>query len=455
MQSFDPRSIILISFLIASLQSVILFALYRSLPREIPGLRTGVLSACSWALGAGLIMARGTIPDVISIFVGNMALSGAALLLFCALRAFSTGVSPRALWPSLAAFAYACALWAAFASKSYHALLLTITSANAIIDYCAAVMTWKARPRSFATRFLTIMLGAASLVAAGRFFTLSAGFEAPSQLYDPLSLQRLYLGLVAFTVIAILLAYTLMIYERVRAMLLTANASLESEVGARTADLTLEIERKQRLEREVASVAEAERRRIGIELHDDLGQRLTGISLVAEAMNAQLSQRDPALAGHADAIQRAASDAIAQVRGLSHGLMPVGPGADDFGAAMAQLVRSSSIAGVTCEFDQDEPVEIRNQDVATNLFRIAQEAINNAIRHGGATRVALRLERASGKAQLSISDNGCGFEWPRVGTAAAQGRGLGIIEFRASVINFLLHVQSAPGSGSTIRVIEC
>lgn len=451
MQAFDPRSIILITFFVTLLQALILGALARAMPRQIPGLRYGVLAAALWALGAGLVTVRGIAPAFASVYLGNLALSSAAALMYGALKDLRHGapLSKRVIWVAVAF--YAVLLWIAFISRSYHFLLMTITGFNAFVYFCAAAVSWRRESRGFAPWFLTFILGYAFAVSLARFVTLFLDIENPSHLYDTVSFQRLYLGLVALSVISILLAYTLVAYDRVRGLLERSNAGLEAEVRERTMQLSLEIERKMELERQVSTTADAERRRVGRELHDDLGQRLTGVSLLAEALRGSLTTKDPGLAGHAEAIQSAASDAIAQVRRLARGLMPVGPDAGDLNSALKELARSTSLGNVECVFDHAKGIAIKDQDIATNLYRIAQEAVSNAIRHGRATRVSIRLDQDDdAKIRLTIADNGIGFDL--LERSESKGAGLGTIEFRASVIAFHARFESTPGRGSAVSV---
>ena len=135
--------------------------------------------------------------------------------------------------------------------------------------------------------------------------------------------------------------------------------------------------------------------------------------------------------------------------------MPVSPEPQGFSEALALLAETSSVSGLLCKLECDEPVDIKNQDVATNLFRIAQEAVSNAIRHAGAKVITMRLDLVNGKVRFSIADDGCGFEWPKLALEPGGGRGIGIMEFRASLIHYRLEIQSSPGRGSIIRVIEC
>lgn len=454
MQAFDPRSIILISFFVVLLQAIILVALSGALSRQIVGLRSGGVAAVLWAVGGGLVIVRGVAPDFASIYLGNLCLSGAAAVLLGALRDFErNSVSPKTgIWAVVAC--YAVALWFAFTSGSYHLLLMTITGFNAGAYGVCAVVGRRRVWQGFAPAFLFSALVFAFVVSLGRFVTLFMDIENPSHFYDPINLQRLYLGLVALSIISVLLAYTLVAYDRARLLLERSNTTLEEEVRARTAQLTLEIERKRYLERQVSSTAEAERRRVGRELHDDLGQRLTGISLVSEAIHDGLVKENSRFARHAEAIQSAASEAISQVRRLAHGLMPVGPDAGDLRASMRELASSTSLGGVICDFVcEHEGSALRDQDVATNLYRIAQEAVSNAVRHGRATRVAIRLDMVEGKSRLTVEDDGIGFNVDET-ASSSQGAGLGSIEFRASVIDFRCVVNSVPGSGSLIMATE-
>jgi signal transduction histidine kinase len=241
---------------------------------------------------------------------------------------------------------------------------------------------------------------------------------------------------------------------------LERNRELTQAITVQTADLQREIDRAKQLERELAHVIEEERRRIGYELHDDLGQRLTGMSLSFKALAETLQPVSADLSAQAEALERTTSEAIASVRSLAHGLMPVPGGRGGLGAALEQLAAGvSSRHTIFCVFDFDDPVDIENDTVATNLYRIAQEAVNNAVRHSRATAVKIHLDDEYGKVILSIKDNGIGFPQDRraANTCPVQiaGAGLRIMAYRASVINYTLTVDSSFGNGTTIRAQEC
>jgi signal transduction histidine kinase len=239
--------------------------------------------------------------------------------------------------------------------------------------------------------------------------------------------------------------------------ILSDNAALDAAVKKRTIELQCEVNRTKSLERELAAVIESERTRIGRELHDNLGQRLTGISVSAEILATELLAVDRKLSGKADAIGQATSEAMIQVRSLAHGLMPATSGEDGLRDALADLAASTSaLSGINCTFDFDDPVDIENENIAAHLYRIAQEALNNALRHAQATSIDIRLDYFNGKVGLSVVDDGRGFnpdamdEHPYHG-----GLGLSTIRSRASTIGYSLEIRSSTGNGTIIKVAEC
>lgn len=227
---------------------------------------------------------------------------------------------------------------------------------------------------------------------------------------------------------------------------------LEGEVQLRTRELMEEVDRTQRLEREVVTIAEDERRRIGYELHDEIGQRLTGMSLGFRALSERLKPVSPELAVHVAALERDASEAITNVRQLAHGLTPVPVRESGLRDALEELVTRFSSYAMRCTFDFDDPVNVKDENVATHLYRIAQEALNNAAKHSRATWVEVRLDYDDEKVVLLISDNGIGLRQDR--PAHDGGAGMRIMRHRASVIDFSFKAESGAG-GTTIEVREC
>lgn len=453
MPNFDVRTIVLGAFLMHSLLFVSMFALYRGLPRVLPGLREGVIASFGWASGAGVILLRGSIPDFLSLVFGNMLVTGGIWFIFFGLHLSIRGPLARKNWFWVAATVGNIPILYLSLSGNYPAFLAFITGYNGVLYFMCLTVAGRKRPLGFASGITAFAFGMAATVSLLRSFTVVVGIDVVEQVFAPVMLQRWYFSLVALALVLISMGFSLITYERLNKLLMTANSDLESEVATRTVDLRQEIERKQALERLLASTTESERRRIGNELHDDLGQRLTGISLIAEVLSRELRKVNQYLSEHADAIQRAASDAIIQVRGLAHGLIPVAPEPEGFGEALAQLAQASSAQGLNCKFEYDEPVDVKNPDVAANLFRIAQEAVTNAIRHAKARNITIRLDDIEGKVVLSVADDGRGFVWPQPQTE--NGRGMGIMDFRASLIHYRMDVNSAPGRGTEIKAMEC
>ena len=453
MLSFDARTVVLVAFMTNTLVFFSLLALSQNLPRMLLGLREGVYAAFGWSAGAGLILARGAIPDFLSLWLGNLVYTGGIWALYLAVRLATRASLGDTGWVWAMAVGGFIAFTHLWMDGSYAEFLPFITAYNAVVFLACATAAWRAKPLGFSVGITGMALTLAALVSAMRCLSLKMGVGVVPQAIDPSVLQSWYFSLMALTSILALLGFTFITYERLNKLLVTTNSTLEFEVAARTADLSQEVEQRQVLERLVATTAEAERRRIGSELHDDLGQRLTGISLIAEVLSGELNKASQHLSMHAEAIQQAASDAIVQVRRLAHGLIPVAPEPEGFGDALAQLAKTSSTQGFHCKFEYDEPTHIKDPDVASNLFRIAQEAVSNAMRHAKACNITIRLDEVEGKVVLSVADDGRGFVWPQPQTE--NSRGMGIMEFRASLIHYRLDVISTLGCGTLIKASEC
>ncbi len=207
---------------------------------------------------------------------------------------------------------------------------------------------------------------------------------------------------------------------------------------------------RERLQRELLEISEREQRRIAQDLHDGLCQQLLGVGFLADALHRRLSQRkDPETAAVqriADAVRASASDA----RALSHGVLPVDSAPRALMKALEKFADlTSRMFGVECRFAAPKPVLLRRQSMATHLYRIAQEAVCNAIKHGGSTRVTIGLRHAGrGYLSLSIADNGAGMP---VGDSAEPGMGLQIMRYRASMCGGTLNIRKGRPRGVLVR----
>lgn len=202
-----------------------------------------------------------------------------------------------------------------------------------------------------------------------------------------------------------------------------------------------------RLERETMEFSAREQRRLGQDLHDGLGQHLTGLSLLAEALMGKLSERAPDLMGQAGRIASLAREAIDQTRALSAGLDPVESGPEGLAAAFRTLAaNASTLLHVDCVFKPMGGVLVPDHSQAVQLYRIAQEAVNNAVKHGKARHVAILLEVRDGTVELSVRDDGTGMpERPKTG-----GRGLQTMGYRARTMGGTLEIWNNEPGGAVV-----
>jgi signal transduction histidine kinase len=201
------------------------------------------------------------------------------------------------------------------------------------------------------------------------------------------------------------------------------------------------------LERQLAQVADRERERIGQELHDGVGQHVAGLSAWLRVLRRRVECGEAIDAALLAPLIDTADEAAAEVRRLSRCLVSLEVPRDGLAAALGALVSRCNGAGaVRCRFDSDGQVDLPDDDSATQLFRIAQEAVRNALEHAGASLVVVSLY--SGPAvRLEIRDDGQG-----IGATDEEsaGAGLRILHARARSIGARLAIESSPGRGTAI-----
>lgn len=198
-----------------------------------------------------------------------------------------------------------------------------------------------------------------------------------------------------------------------------------------------------------AAVAE-ERRVIGQELHDGVGQELTGLGLMAAALS-RGAGRDPAADRRLAAkIAAGVTRVHHQVSVLARRLLPPAVAADGLPAALHELAaRVRDLAGVRCEVAAAGAVRVADPATATHLLRIAQEAVGNALRHGRPGRIEIALRQDPGGLTLSVCDDGVG----PAGAAAAGGLGLRLMRSRADRLGGTLAVRRAAGGGTVVTCV--
>ena len=165
----------------------------------------------------------------------------------------------------------------------------------------------------------------------------------------------------------------------------SATKGLEARVQERTTALTEEMAERERLERELLDISERERRRIGHDLHDSLGQHLTGTALAAQVLEEKLTVHGQQEASDAGKVVELIEEGIVLLRQLAKGLHPIELEAEGLMQALEELAATSSeLLGISCRFECDSPVPVRDSATAAHLYRIAQEAVSNAVKHGKA-----------------------------------------------------------------------
>jgi signal transduction histidine kinase len=210
-----------------------------------------------------------------------------------------------------------------------------------------------------------------------------------------------------------------------------------------------EVTERRSLERRILTISDAERRRIGADLHDGLGQQLTGLACLATAMRDRLKKSHPKEGEKADLIAQIANEVTIQARAIARGLCPMQLEQGGLVSALEELARQSQLLlGISCEFRTKGAAPRCDQLSAIHLYRFTQEAINNAVRHGGARHLRVALVTRGSRHRLIISDDGRGFD--ATVHKAAPGSGLRLMNYRANEIGAEFLVTSRPGKGARV-----
>jgi PAS domain S-box-containing protein len=212
--------------------------------------------------------------------------------------------------------------------------------------------------------------------------------------------------------------------------------------------LAQDVTEQRYVEQEILEIIAREQRRTGQELHDTVGQELTGLGMMADALTQRLASRADGSKELAGKIRDGLERVHAQVRSLSRGLVPVQVDAEGLRAALEDLAaRTSEQPGITCAFHCPQKVLVSEPDTATHLFRIAQEAVANALRHSQAHHIHIGLARDDGMVTLSVRDDGAGLP---DNLERNQGLGMRLMQFRANLIGATISFGPAPGPGTLV-----
>jgi PAS domain S-box-containing protein len=210
----------------------------------------------------------------------------------------------------------------------------------------------------------------------------------------------------------------------------------------------IDITERKNLEKAILDISAREQRRIGQDLHDGLGQHLTGIAFMAKVHEAKLAQQKRSETQDAAKIVKLVNEAIHKTRELARGLLPVVSDSQGLMSALQLWAAEvQDLFGVSCRFQCETPVLIHDDTMATHLYHIAQEAVNNAIKHGAPRKVLIQLSAEQGRGTLLIKDDGKGIaENP----ANTQGMGLHIMNYRAGVIGGTLEARRDTTRGTIV-----
>jgi PAS domain S-box-containing protein len=207
---------------------------------------------------------------------------------------------------------------------------------------------------------------------------------------------------------------------------------------------------RERLEREILEVSAREQQRIGQDLHDGLGQRLTGIAFLSKALAQKLAAQSSPEAETAAEIARLVNQTITEARHLARGLSPVALEVGGLKVALEELaLNMERLFDVSCIVKAEDVLPVRDDGKARHLYYVAQEAVTNAVKHGHAEKVEIRLVNTEDECALTIRDDGIGFS-NKVQTN--EGMGLHIMRYRANMIHASFSIQPAPGGGAVVHL---
>lgn len=210
------------------------------------------------------------------------------------------------------------------------------------------------------------------------------------------------------------------------------------------------LEERRRLERELVRVSEHEQQRIGQDLHDGLCQRLAAIGCAARMLADDLQVKEVPESRDASMIEGAIQEAVLEARSLARGIFPVHVDREGLPAALSELCRTTArLTGAEIQVRANcEEVAVKPQ-VAMHLYRIAQEAVANAVRHSGASEVVISLRTAKGHLEMKIEDNGNGLT-EEASRSRNHGMGFSTMRYRAEAVAGSLEIGLGPQGGTLV-----
>lgn len=224
---------------------------------------------------------------------------------------------------------------------------------------------------------------------------------------------------------------------------------LEERVRQRTTALTNEMQERARLEKEILEISEREQQRIGHDLHDGLCQHWAATAMAGQVLSEKLAGKSLPETADAREIVRLAENGITLTRNLAHGIFPAEMEPDGLLTALREFAANASkLFKVACAFDCESPPQIGAATAATHLYRIAQEAVQNAIRHGRPKQIIISLSNQKNRVELTIEDDGTGLpdDWQK-----NRGLGTRIMAHRATMIGGTFSIEPNPTGGTFVK----
>ncbi len=245
------------------------------------------------------------------------------------------------------------------------------------------------------------------------------------------------------------------VFPKIGRRIMVLNARRLQRDGSDAHMILLAIEdvtERKKLEKAVLDISEAEQQRIGRDLHDGLGQHLTGIGFMSESLEDRLAAKAlPEATALAAKVTKRIKEAVTQTRDLAKGLFPVELKTHGIAPALQKLaINTEKLFRITCSFKGEASLRIRNESVSRHLYRIAQEAVFNAVKHSHGKHIRIHLDEERGAIRLTIEDDGVGIDTRKVGES---DMGLDIMRYRAGVIDAKLDIRRGPQGGTTVTCI--
>jgi signal transduction histidine kinase len=204
------------------------------------------------------------------------------------------------------------------------------------------------------------------------------------------------------------------------------------------------------LEKDIVSVSEYEQQRIGQDLHDGLCQQLAAIGCAARALAEDLQQKGNESAQDAVSIEESLRQTVMEARDLARGIFPVHVDRDGLSAALRDLAETTQkLTNVNITLAEETEVQIDSPEASMHLYRIAQEAVSNAIRHGKAKQIWIKITLQNNLLTLIIEDDGAGINYKSV--KASNGMGLRTMKYRAQTIGARLFFEPRLSGGFRVR----